>query len=288
MRFTAFEKNGTQALGVHVGDALIDLSVAAPELPQDLRGLLEAGLLPQAYEAAQQAPESAQVSRESLVYLPPISNASKIICLGLNYYAHAAEGGYDRPEFPTLFMRGNSSLVGCGQPIVRPQCSFKLDYEAELVAVIGKQAKHVKEEDALDYVAGYSVFNDGSIRDYQKRTPQWTLGKNFDNTGGFGPDFVTADELPAGATGLRIQSRLNGQILQDSNTDKMIFSVAKTIEILTECLTLNPGDVLVMGTPDGVGHARTPPIWMKDGDTVEIEIEGIGLLTNPIVDEKID
>jgi 2-keto-4-pentenoate hydratase/2-oxohepta-3-ene-1,7-dioic acid hydratase in catechol pathway len=217
-----------------------------------------------------------------------ISNAPKIICLGLNYYAHAADGGYDKPDFPTLFMRGNTSLVGCGQPIIRPQCSIKLDYEAELVAVIGTRAKHVKAEDAYAYVAGYSVFNDGSIRDYQKRTPQWTLGKNFDQTGGFGPDFVTADELPAGAAGLRIQSRLNGEIVQDSNTDKMIFNGAETIEILTECLTLEPGDVLVMGTPAGVGHARTPLLWMKDGDTIEVEIEGVGLLTNPIVDEQIN
>jgi len=287
MRISAFDKNGNDTLGVHVGETLVDLSLAAPDLPQDLRGLLEAGQLEQAYEVAKKAPASAQVSREGIVYRPPISNAPKIICLGLNYYAHAAEGGYDKPEFPTFFMRCNTSLVGCGQPIIRPQCSIKLDYEAELVAVIGKRAKHVKAENAHDYVAGYSVFNDGSIRDYQKRPPQWTLGKNFDNTGGFGPDFVTSDELPAGAVGLRIQSRLNGEILQDSNTDKMIFNVAETIAILTECLTLEPGDVLVMGTPDGVGHARTPPVWMKDGDTVEIEIEGIGLLTNPIVDEQI-
>ncbi len=257
-------------------------------MPQDLRGLLEQGQLANAYAAAQQAPESTQLSRDGLVLLPPISNAPKIICLGLNYYAHAAESGHDKPEFPTLFMRGNTSLVGSGQPIIRPQCSIKLDYEAELVAVVGKRAKHVKAENALEYIAGYSVFNDGSIRDYQKRTSQWTLGKNFDSTGGFGPDFVTADELPAGAEGLKIQSRLNGEVVQDSSTDKMIFNVAETVEILTECLTLEPGDVLVMGTPSGVGLARTPPLWMKDGDTVEVEIEGIGILTNPIVDEIID
>ena len=180
MRFTAFEKNGKETLGVHIGETLVDLSLAAPELPQDLRGLLAKDLLTQAFESAQRAPASAQVSLQGLVFLPPISNAPKIICLGLNYYAHAAEGGYYKPEFPTLYMRSNTSLVGCGQPIIRLQGSVKLDYEAELVAVIGTRAKHVKATDAHAVVAGSSVFNDGSIRDYQKRTQQWTFEKKSD------------------------------------------------------------------------------------------------------------
>jgi acylpyruvate hydrolase len=167
-----------------------------------------------------------------------------------------------------------------------PKVSSKFDYEAEMAVVIGRKVpRHTKQADALQYVFGYSCFNDMSVRDYQKRTGQWTIGKNFDATGGFGPVLVTADELPPGATGLRIQSRLNGQVMQDANTSDMIFSVAETIALLAECLTLEPGDVIVMGTPAGVGQARTPPVWMKAGDTIEIEIERIGVLRNPIVNE---
>jgi acylpyruvate hydrolase len=149
--------------------------------------------------------------------------------------------------------------------------------------VIGQRTRHVSEADALASVFGYACFNDATLRDYQKRTSQWTIGKNFDGTGGFGPCLVTADELPAGATGLRIQSRLNGQVMQDANTSDMVFGVARTISLLSQCMTLEPGDVLVMGTPGGVGYARTPPVWMKAGDTIEIEIEGVGLLSNPVV-----
>jgi len=153
-----------------------------------------------------------------------------------------------------------------------------------LVAIVGRTARHVAKEKAFDYIAGYSCFNDGSVRDYQRKTSQWTIGKNFDKTGGFGPWFVTADELPPGAVGLTIESRLNGQVMQHANTRDMIVPVAETVALLTECLTLEPGDLLVMGTPAGVGHARKPPVWMKEGDTIEIEIEKIGLLRNPIKD----
>jgi 2-keto-4-pentenoate hydratase/2-oxohepta-3-ene-1,7-dioic acid hydratase in catechol pathway len=182
-------------------------------------------------------------------------------------------------------MRGPTSLVAHNEPIIRPRCSEQLDYEAELVAIVGKRGKHVPESDALDYIAGYSIFNEGSIREYQRKTSQWTAGKNFDKTGAFGPEFVTADELPPGATGLGIQSRLNGQVMQDANTSMMLFDVKETVALLTEFMTIEPGDVLVMGTPAGVGHARKPPVWMKDGDVCEIEIEKIGVLHNPIKDE---
>jgi 2-keto-4-pentenoate hydratase/2-oxohepta-3-ene-1,7-dioic acid hydratase in catechol pathway len=152
--------------------------------------------------------------------------------------------------------------------------------------VIGKTVpRHTKRADALQYVFGYSCFNDMSVRDYQKRTAQWTIGKNFDATGGFGPQLVTGDELSPGATGLRIQSRLNGQVMQDANTSDMIFAVDETIELLAECMTLEPGDAIIMGTPAGVGQARTPPVWMKAGDVIEIEIEKIGILRNPILAE---
>jgi acylpyruvate hydrolase len=224
------------------------------------------------------------VSIDDLTFLPPLVKSSKIICLGLNYADHAAEGGFEPPSFPTLFGRFPSSLIGHNAPIIRPQVSTQLDYEGELVAVIGTRGKNISREAALDHVAGYSVFNDGSIRDYQMKTPQWTAGKNFDDTGAFGPWFVTPDELPAGAAGLKIETRLNGQVVQSASTSDMIFDVVDTIALLSTFMTLEAGDVLVMGTPAGIGLARKPPLFMKAGDVVEVEIEKVGLLRNPIVD----
>jgi len=287
MRLLAFQNNGEQRTGLLQGDQVVDLSIAAPDLPGELVEIIEGGddclkMIKTAQEGAN--PESL-VPIDKLDWLPPTRKAGKIICLGLNYAAHAAEGGHERPEYPSFFMRGNSSLVAHEKPIIRPIASETLDYEAELVAIVGKKAKHVKQEDALDYIWGYSVFNEASIRQYQRKTAQWTIGKNFDNTGGFGPIVVTADELPPGADGLQIQTRLNGEVLQNATTDMMLFNVTETIELLTECLTLEPGDLLVMGTPSGVGHARKPPLWMKAGDICEIEIENIGILRNPIEDE---
>ena len=170
--------------------------------------------------------------------------------------------------------------------IIRPKCSAKLDFEGELVAIIGRTARHVSRENALEYVAGYSIFNDATLRDYQGKSSQWTIGKNFDNTGAFGPVFVTADELPLGAAGLRLQTRLNGKIMQDANTNEFIFPIEDLIEKLSECMTLESGDIIVTGTPAGVGYVRRPPVYMKDGDVCEVEIEGIGVLSNPIVNES--
>jgi acylpyruvate hydrolase len=223
------------------------------------------------------------VSEGGLEFLPPLNRAPKIICLGLNYKDHAAEGGFAVPEFPTLFGRFNSSLIGHGAPIIKPPISDQLDYEGEMVAILGTGGKDIPHDSALDHVIAYSVFNDGSIRDYQMKTPQWTAGKNFDDTGAFGPWIVTADELPAGATGLKIETRLNGQTVQSASTSDMVFDVATTIELLSTFMTLEAGDVLVMGTPAGIGLARKPPLFMKDGDVCEVEIEKIGLLRNPIV-----
>ncbi len=287
MRLEAFEHMGTARLGLLDGDSVIDLAEAAPDLPRDLAGLIRAGA--SSFAAAAQVVRTARPSSRhklaGLRFLPPIQNPGKIICLGLNYADHAKEGGHAKPEYPSFFMRCATSLVAHGEPMIRPQASIQLDYEAELVAVVGRTARHVAKDNALDYIAGYSCFNDGSVRDYQRKTTQWTIGKNFDKTGGFGPWFVTADELPPGAAGLAIQSRLNGQVMQSANTRDMLVPVAETVALLTECLTLEPGDLLVMGTPAGVGHARKPPVWMKDGDTIEIEIEKIGVLSNPIRDE---
>ncbi len=284
MRFVTFGENGAARLGLIEGEEVADLS-AVSGAPASLLALILAG--DEGAAAARRAAVSApRLPLDGLEFLPVIPRPGKIICLGLNYAEHAAEGGRDKPDYPNFFMRCATSLLGHGQPILRPRVSEQLDFEAELAAVIGRRVpRHVAKKDALAYVAGYACFNDASVRDYQRRTPQWTIGKNFDATGPFGPAFVTADELPAGASGLKIESRLNGRVMQSANTRDMIFPVDETIALLSDCMTLEPGDVLVMGTPAGVGFARTPPLWMKAGDTIEIEIEGVGLLSNPIVNE---
>ncbi len=279
MRFTTYLRNGQPRLAVLEGTHAVDLAA-------DLRTELEAGHDLQAAGRAALASGAPRLPLATLAFAPLVPEPGKTICLGLNYFDHAKEGGRDKPEYPWFFYRGKSSLMGHGQAGVCPKVSTKFDYEAELAVVIGtKVPRHVKREDALQYVFGYSCFNDMSVRDYQKRTPQWTIGKNFDATGGFGPVLVTADELAPGATGLRLQSRLNGTVMQDANTSDMIFAVDETIALLAACLTLEPGDVIVMGTPAGVGQARTPPVWMKAGDVIEIEIEKIGVLRNQIVAE---
>ncbi|MEM6464680.1 MAG: fumarylacetoacetate hydrolase family protein [Pseudomonadota bacterium] len=222
----------------------------------------------------------------SLVPALPFTTFGKILCLGLNYVDHVKEGGYDIPTYPAMFIRLPGSMIAADAPMVKPDCSDRLDYEVELMIVIGRGGRHIPEAAALDHVFGYTVFNDGSVRDYQKKTHQWTPGKNFDHTGAMGPIIVTADELPEGASGLRIQSRLNGKIMQDSNTSDMMWSVAKTIATVSEFTKLEPGDLIAMGTPPGVGHARTPPVFMFPGDVVEVEIEKICVCRSPIVSEK--
>lgn len=286
MRFVSFADNGRVAVGAVLSDGVADLADVDPALPTRLDDLVLAGksALADAWQEASNA-NAPRLAIEDLDLLPPILNPGKVLCLGLNYTDHAAEGGFEKPSYPVLFMRGRTSLLAHGKPMIRPQCSERLDYEAELAVIIGSTARHLTPENALDCVAGYAVFNDGSVRDYQRKTHQWTMGKNFDATGGFGPEFVSADELPPGAAGLRIQSRLNGRVMQDANTSDMIFNVVETLCYLSEVMTLEPCDVIAMGTPAGVGHARTPPVWMKPGDVCEIEIEGVGHLTNPIAAE---
>jgi acylpyruvate hydrolase len=286
MQFTTYLRQDAPRLAVLDGGQLVDIHDALPAVPADLRAALRAGV---DLHAAARGAIADKATRQPLAgarLAPLVPEPGKIVCLGLNYFDHAKEGGREKPDYPWFFFRAASSLVAHGEPGLVPQVSGKFDYEAELAVVIGRKVpRHTKEADALQYVFGYTCFNDMSVRDYQKRTPQWTIGKNFDGTGGFGPVLVTADELAPGATGLRIQSRLNGQVMQDANTSDMIFSVAETIALLADVLTLEPGDVIVMGTPAGVGQARTPPVWMKAGDVCEIEIERIGTLTNPIVAE---
>ncbi|WP_455924187.1 fumarylacetoacetate hydrolase family protein [Pseudomonas putida] len=286
MKFTTFLHNGTPRLGLIEGDQVIDLNAALPHVPADLRQALEQGI--DLNEAALAAADSQapRLPLNDLQLAPLVPEPGKTICLGLNYFDHANESGRGKPEYPWFFYRGKTSLMAHEVAGRLPRVSERFDFEAELAVVIGaKVPRHVAQADALDYVFGYTCFNDMSVRDYQKRTPQWTIGKNFDATGALGPVVVTADELPAGATGLRIQCRLNGEIMQDATTSDMIWSVAETIALLSECLTLEPGDVIAMGTPAGVGQARTPQLWMKAGDVVEVKIENVGLLRNPILAE---
>ncbi len=224
--------------------------------------------------------DSAQVQ-----WLQPVPPPGKVICLGLNYAAHAAEGGNAAPEYPAFFMRGATSLIAHGEPLVRPRVSNSLDFEAELAVIIGKRSRHLTEQNALEAVLGYSCFNDGTLRDYQRRASQWTIGKNFDGTGAFGPWLVPPANIPAGAVGLHIESRLNGAVMQSDDTAHMIVSVVQALVLLSEVLTLEPGDMIAMGTPSGVGYARKPPVWMQPGDTIEIDIQGVGLLSNPIAQE---
>jgi 2-keto-4-pentenoate hydratase/2-oxohepta-3-ene-1,7-dioic acid hydratase in catechol pathway len=287
MKFTTFHQAGLDRLGLIDGDHVIDLHQAQPQVNADLRLALKSGVDLVAAAQNALASNAPRLPLASLQLSPIITEPGKIICLGLNYFDHAKEGGRDKPEYPWFFLRSASSLLAPNADAVLPKVSERFDYEAELAVVIGKTVKHATLDNALDCVFGYSCFNDISVRDYQKKTPQWTIGKNFDKTGGFGPVLVTADELPAGATDLKIQSRLNGQVMQDANTRDMIWGVAETIQLLTECMTLEPGDLIIMGTPAGVGQARTPPVWMKHGDVVEIEIEHIGLLRNKIQREVL-
>jgi 2-keto-4-pentenoate hydratase/2-oxohepta-3-ene-1,7-dioic acid hydratase in catechol pathway len=263
----------------------IDLSATDSSLPDTLLEMIASGQALSHIAALAKSPTAAIKSIQGVQFIPLIDRPGKIICLGLNYADHAAEGGHSRPEYPAFFMRGPSSLAAHLQPLVRPKVSDKFDYEAELAFVVGKKARHLTAANALEHVAGYSAFNDGSLRDYQRKSTQWTIGKNFDATGGFGPWMVTPDELPIAADGLRIQSRLNGQIMQDANTKNFLWGIVETLVLITECMTLEPGDVVITGTPAGVGYARKPPVFMKAGDTIEIEIEGVGTLSNPIVDE---
>ncbi|MDO9280254.1 MAG: fumarylacetoacetate hydrolase family protein [Polaromonas sp.] len=285
MRFTTFRQQNQDRLGVVTGSDVIDLQLALPDLSSDLRTNLRNGVDMMAAAKAAIESKTPRMPLASLTLSPLLPEPGKIICLGLNYFDHAKEGGRDKPEYPWFFMRTATSLLAPNAKALRPKVSVRFDYEAEVAVIIGKTVKHATLDNALDAVFGYSCFNDISVRDYQKKTPQWSIGKNFDRTGGFGPVLVTADELPTGASELRIQTRLNGQIMQDANTRDMIWGVAETIKLVSECMTLEPGDLIIMGTPAGVGQARNPPVWMKHGDTVEIEIDNIGILRNTIEDE---
>jgi 2-keto-4-pentenoate hydratase/2-oxohepta-3-ene-1,7-dioic acid hydratase in catechol pathway len=291
MKIVCFAADKGLRLGVVDSDEVIDLQAADPNLPADLGEVLRGtgGDLTPLSDLAKKAPASARRPLEGLTYALPVARPGKIICLGLNYLTHVKEGPQrdNVPKFPSIFFRVLTSMVPHLQPIVRPRESIQLDYEAELVAIVGKRAKHLTLDNALDCIVGFSCANEGSVREFQRHTTQWGMGKNFDRTGGFGPWMVSADELPRGARGLKIMSRLNGNTMQSDNTENMMFPLPETLVYLTKGITLEPGDVILTGTPSGVGHARKPePVWMKAGDTCEIEVEGVGTLRNPIEDEK--
>ena len=289
MKIVGFESNEGLRLGVVEGDQVIDLQAVDAKVPGNLADVLKAnnGDLKPLADLAKRAPAGARKPLAGLKYALPVARPGKIICLGLNYLEHVKEGFMrdNVPKFPTIFMRCQTSLVPHGQPIRRPKVTETLDYEAELVCVIGKRAKHLTMDNAYSVIAGWSCFNEGSVREFQRKTTQWDMGKNFDHTGAFGPWMVTADEIPPGGKGLKIQTRLNGETMQSDNTDNMMFPVAETLVYITQGMTLEPGDIIVTGTPSGVGFARKPPVWMKQGDTCEIDIEKVGVLVSPIADE---
>ncbi|WP_432825743.1 fumarylacetoacetate hydrolase family protein [Dactylosporangium sp. CA-092794] len=281
MRFISYAIGNEEGVGIKSGDGYRGLPAA--DLGGDLQSFLgrQTGLVDLG-KILDAAPELAM---SEVTLLPPVVRPGKILCIGLNYRAHAAESSFEVPTYPTVFARFANGTVAHGAPLVRPNASNLFDYECELAVVIGTGGRHLAKEEALNHVAGYSVFNDGSVRDFQMKSPQWTMGKAFDETGAFGPELVTPEELPDGCRGLRIRTILNGEVLQDANTEDMIFDVATLVSTLSEVMTLTPGDVIVTGTPDGVGALRNPQIWLKPGDECTIEIERIGSLTNPVVQE---
>jgi len=279
MRFVSFERGGKAVLGIREGEQVRVIG------DETLESLLERGVNLCDYAGNIKGGETLTV--KGLKLLPPLQRPPKIICVGLNFADHTSESKYEQPDYPTLFFRVHTSLIAHEQPMVRPRVTdcAGLDFEGEIAVVLGKGGRHITKDDALAHVAGYSVFNDGSVREYQFKTPQWTVGKNFDGTGAFGPDLVTADELPPGVKGLLLETRLNGVVVQSANTDEMVFDIASLISIISEAITLEPGDVIVSGTPSGIGWAREPKLLMKAGDVCEVTVEKIGTLRNVIADE---
>jgi 2-keto-4-pentenoate hydratase/2-oxohepta-3-ene-1,7-dioic acid hydratase in catechol pathway len=281
MRLMSFQAGGTTSFGAVNGDGVVDLKKALGGRHDDLRSLIAAGALD---EAAKAAGGAADHGLDDVTHLPVIPNPAKIVCVGLNYEDHRIETGREPTGFPVLFPRFANCQVGHGQPMVKPRNSDMFDYEGELAVIIGKPARHVSREDALDHVAGYACYNDGSVRDWQSHTHQFLPGKNFTATGGFGPWMVTSDEIPDPSK-LTLTTRLNGQVVQNANTDQLIFNIPFVISYISSFMELEPGDVIASGTPGGVGMKRNPPLFMKDGDTVEVEITKIGTLVNPIANE---
>ncbi len=288
MRLMGFRHGDAYGVGVLDGETVAPLSGIVPDFPDNLAAILA---LPDGLVRIRDglAACSERLPLADVIFDLPVRTPGKVVCVGHNYDKHRDEASRDQLDFsesyPSLFLRTPQSLAAHDAPILRPLCSEQLDFEAELVAVIGKAGKHIPQARALDHVAGYACFNDASVRDFRLKDPQWTTRKNFDATGGFGPWMVTADDLPAGASGLKIESRVNGEVMQSASTSEMIFGVAAMISLISESMTLFPGDLVVTGTPEGGGHNRPQPVYMRDGDVCEIAVEGIGVLRNPVRDE---
>jgi 2-keto-4-pentenoate hydratase/2-oxohepta-3-ene-1,7-dioic acid hydratase in catechol pathway len=283
MKLISFEHHNTPAYGIVKGDDVLDLTPLLGTQAPDLKTLIAKDLLDAAAQVA--SSNKATLKLSQLTLLPVIPNPGQIFCIGLNYGEHVRETGREITEVPTIFLRLPASQVGHGQDILRPAESHRLDYEAEIAIVIGKGGRRIQEAEAWDHIAGYSCYNDGSVRDWQVATSQWTPGKNFYKTGGFGPWLVTADEIAPNRV-MRLQTILNGQVLQDTTTDKMIHSIPRQIAYISSFTPLSAGDVIVTGTPGGVGNKRTPQVFMKPGDTCEIVVDAIGTLRNGIRDDS--
>ena len=280
MRIVHFETGGVPGIAADEGSGWHGLTQRDSGFPGTLPELIAQGA--DLLRIGRSLGQSPAIDLNAVRLLPLVPVPRKILCVGLNYDDHLEESGLKKPAYPEIFARFATSLIPHQEPIRRPRESIALDYEAELAVVIGKPGRRIPPEQALDHVAGYSLFNDASVRDFQLRTPQWTMGKNFDATGSFGPWLVTPDAVPPGARGLRIQGRLNGRVMQDARTDLLIFSVPALIEMISVAMSLERGDVIITGTPGGVGAARKPPVYMQPGDIFEVEIEGLGVLTNPV------
>ena len=283
MRIIHFEAGGVPGIAADEGSGWHGLTQWDIGFPGTLPELIAQGA--DLLRIGRTLGQSSAIDLKAVRLLPPVPVPPKILCVGLNYDDHLEESGLKKPAYPEVFARFATSLIPHQEPIRRPRESTALDYEAELAVVIGKPGRRIPQEQALDHVAGYSLFNDATVRDFQLRTPQWTMGKNFDGTGSFGPWLVTPDAVPLGASGLRIQGRLNGRVMQDARTDQLIFSVQALIAMISVAMSLERGDVIITGTPGGVGAARKPPIYMQPGDIFEVEIERLGVLTNSVQDD---
>jgi 2-keto-4-pentenoate hydratase/2-oxohepta-3-ene-1,7-dioic acid hydratase in catechol pathway len=286
MRFVSFETGGKASYGLQTDRGIVDLAKRLGDKAPTLRALLAKGLTAEAGKFAGEAPD---VQADAITYLPVIPDPAHLWCLALNYVEHHAEvesAGrvQELPKKPALFLRANDSMTGHLRPLVAPKVSEQYDYEGELAVIIGKECRHVSEADAMDYVAGYAIFNDGSVRDWQFHTKQLTPGKNFWRTASLGPALVTKDEIPD-VNNLKIKTTLSGQVVQDGNTRDMLFKIPAFMAYASTVAPLMPGDVLATGTPSGVGFSRKPPLWMKAGDTIEIEIERLGKLSNKVIAE---
>lgn len=281
MKLLSYSFDGDSGVGLARDDGLLRPDARTRERFPDLKSVLDADAVGE-FAAACEGQEP--VSMADIEFDPLIPNPGRIICVGINYLAHIKEMGREPPDYPWLFVRFADSQVGHLQPLVRPRASHKYDFEGELAVIIGKRARHVSRDDALDCVAGYSCFNDGSLRDFQNHGTQFTPGKNFHHSGSFGPWLVTADEIPDPSL-LKLETRLNGELMQSAPVSDLRFSVADLIEYCSTFCELQPGDVISTGTPGGVGFARTPPVWLQPGDVFEVDIDGIGVLRNGVIDE---